>query len=682
MPAPNHRRFIVRSLLAVILLGAAPAATAEPDSPWGTPYIGAQIFTQPGQTREDLEGWFRTLKESDMPYCRLRLDETHMHKGDGTWDFKLYDTAFEMADKYGIKVFADLFPKETVDWRLAKFPQNKAHLQEWAEYIKQVVTRFQNHPSFYAWVLQNEPGSYGMYPKSDLSAELMAEWRAEIEKPTYNSQGYVGSNGFDELNFQRYYISWYLNWISKQVRQYDKEHELHVNTHSIYENLPDYDFAAWRKSLTFLGASCHPSLHYAYFDRAQYPMVISLNCDITRSGAGNLPFIVTELQGGNNTYSGINELCPTKEEITQWIWTSIGCGAKGVVFWTLNPRAVGGEAGEWGMLDFQQQPSDRLKATSVAARELIKHKEIYATAKPLLAPIYLLYSKETFWMEQAKQGRPGDATASEGRLAGGMIKSVGAWYETLLENGINCHVAEMQDFDWGKPDHAGETIILSQQLSVPSRHWEKLRQFVKSGGRVIVDGLTFFFDENHFSVMQAGFPLADVMGGSLQEVFTNRGDFSLKWNDGSQLPAHLFKGSLHATTGQPMAGEDGKVLAMSNTYGQGRTVWIPSMIGMGARHAGNESLSKWLMKLLATNHADLAIRFQEWQSKVLMRAMKTNSGYLTIIVNKSPETRTVPLSLPSKILNPSPLFADKGGMVVGQNVTIHPEETMVIEWKE
>ena len=31
-----------------------------------------------------------------------------------------------------------------------------------------------------------------------------------------------------------------------------------------------------------------------------------------------MPFWVTELQGGNNTYSGYKAFCPTKEEITQW----------------------------------------------------------------------------------------------------------------------------------------------------------------------------------------------------------------------------------------------------------------------------------------------------------------------------------------------------------------------------
>lgn len=284
-------------------------------------------------------------------------------------------------------------------------------------------------------------------------------------------------------------------------------------------------------------------------------------------------------------------------------------------------------------------------------------------------------------MEQAKQGHPGDAIASEGRLAGGMIKSVAAWYETLLENGINCHVAEMQEFDWDKPDHAGETIIMSHQLSVSSQDWEKIRHFVKSGGRLIADGLTFFFDENHFSVMQTGFPLEDVMGGSLEEILTKRGDFSMKMNNGSLLPAHLFKGSLHETTGKPLATEDDKVLASSNAYGLGRTLWIPSMIGLGARHEGNEALSKWLMKELAPDLANWPFRFQARQPHLLMRTMRTGSDYLSIVVNKSAEARSVPFVLANINLKPTILFADKDAAVAGQKLRIQPEETMVIEWK-
>ena len=171
------------------------------------------------------------------------------------------------------------------------------------------------------------------------------------------------------------------------------------------------------------------------------------------------------------------------------------------------------------------------------------------------------------------------------------------------------------------------------------------------------------------------------MGGSLAEVFTKRGDFSLNMNDGSLLPAHLFKGSLRVTTGKPMANKDDQVFAMSNAYGQGRAIWIPSMIGLGARHDGNAALSKWLMNELSSDLNCWPIRFQARQPQMLMRTMQTGSKYLTIIVNKSTESRRVPFVLADKKLKPMILFADKNGTIAGEYARIQPEETMVIEWK-
>ena len=398
-------------------------------------------------------------------------------------------------------------------------------------------------------------------------------------------------------------------------------------------------------------------------------------------GAGELPFVVTELQGGNVSYSGVNELCPTEEEITQWIWTSVGCGAEGVIFWCLNPRAVGWEAGEWSLLDFQNKPSERMRSAAAVAEELTANKEIYSAAKPLLAPVYLLYSKESFWIEIAKQGRAGDPVASEGRLTGAVIKSMAGWYQSLLEIGINGHVAEMKEFAWGKPSHAGETIILSHQLAVHSGDWEKLRHFVRAGGRLIADGLTFFFDEHHLTLMQTGFPLEDVMGGSLSEVFTQRDDFTLKTVDEIELPAHLLKGSLRLTTAKALAIENDIVTASVNVYGNGKAIWVPSLIGLGAKRSSNEVLSNWLMAELQTDLERWPVRFESWQADVMLRTMTTPSGYLTILINKSTEARIVPLAWNNDAITSFILFADKAGTVVDRAVHMHAEETIVIEWR-
>jgi hypothetical protein len=126
---------------------------------------------------------------------------------------------------------------------------------------------------------------------------------------------------------------------------------LHVNNHAIFQNMTEYDFPEWRKFLKSLGGSAHASWHFSYFKRNQYAVAMSANCKIIRSGAGTIPWLMTEIQGGNNTYSGFNAMCPTREEISQWLWIVIGSGGKGGIFWTLNPRASGFEAGELKEID-------------------------------------------------------------------------------------------------------------------------------------------------------------------------------------------------------------------------------------------------------------------------------------------------------------------------------------------
>jgi beta-galactosidase len=664
-------------IITIALLISSLSINAQKE---GLPFVGAQVFIEPGQTNEEVENWFRILQEQKMTVCRIRLHEIHMQRPNGTWDFSRYDFAFKMAEKYGIKIFATLYPKEiSPDWRLEKFPQNKEHLKSLEKFIKAMVMNFGKFNSLYSWVIQNEPGAYGMYPKSNLSDSLKTAWKKTQLPALYKSKGYNADNYLEEKMFQRNYITWFLSWITDKVKETGDKHEIHVNNQDIFMNAPEYDFVTWRKFLTIFGASAHPSWHYTFFNRNQYPMVFSANCDLMRSGAGDKPFIVTELQGGNNTYSGYAPMNPTKDEITQWLWVSIGSGSKGTIFWTLNPRAVGGEAGEWAMIDFQQKPTDRLLAAGAVANELSKNKALFENAKPYQSPIYILYSKESFWQEKTKADRK-EKEEIEGRTEGAMIKSVITWYEALTACGLNSNLGEMSQFQWDKPSYVGETIILTHQIAISSDYWEKIRHFVKSGGKLIADGLTFFYDENQFAVMQTGFPLADVMGGSIAEIVTAPGDFNLKIGS-ENLPAHLFKGFLSTTTGKVLAKEGENIVAMTNQFGKGSATWIPSLLGLGAKRVDNMPLSRFVQSELAGTIQNFPVRFEVPQKGVQMRTMVSGSEIITIIINKSTETKNFKLFVKNSSAKPTVLVASKQGYVSGKKIRIQAEETMVILWK-
>jgi len=642
------------------------------------PEIGAEVFIEPGQTPQEIDTWFKRLKECHMTVTRIRMFETYMHKADGSWDYTLFDQAFKAGDKYGIKIYANLFPATSfTDVGGFKFPRDEKHLESIAEYIKNLVTHFKQFKSCYGWVPINEPGS-GHYPSDKFSQNKFSEWKALQPVAEYNSKGYEHLDFSDE-RFLLDYNTWFLKWLTDEIHKYDPDSPIHVNNHAIFQNVAEYDFPQWRKFLTSLGASAHASWHFGYFTRDQYAMAVSANSEIIRSGAGNLPWLMTELQGGNNTYSGNAAMCPTKEEISQWLWTTIGTGGKGAIFWCLNPRSSGKEAGEWAMLDFQNDPSDRMTAASDVAGVIQNHASLFANSTEVESGINIVYIRESLWVE-SKLKASGDKY--EGRDPGGVMKSALGYFEALSEMGLQANLKEIDEFDFSKSDYSGISIILAHQIAIPSRYWKKLEDFVSKGGKLIVDGLTAYYDENAVCILNTGFPLEKLFGGNIREFKLISNLFDVKIDD-ITLPANLWRGSIKPTTVRPIGFSGNEIIASRNKFGKGEVLWIPSLIGLGSRiKCDYTSLSELLKKEVYSSIQSSPFSFKEIQKGMFLKTIKSNESYITIIINKSVDNRAVVLNHKEGFnLNPSILYANKIGTVSGDVIEIAPEETMVIEWK-
>jgi beta-galactosidase len=261
-----------------------------------------------------------------------------------------------------------------------------------------MTRHFSKFKSLYGYVLINEPGG-GALPKTEFTKMKFQEWSKTHIRKEYTDKGFPVLMDLYELEFQKDYGTWFLKWIAEEITKYDNTHEIHVNNHAIFVNCAEYDFPEWRRFLTTLGGSAHASWHFGYFSRQQYAMAMSANCEILRSGAGSIPWWMTELQGGNNTYSGQTPICPTKEEIAQWIWIVTATEGKGSMFWCLNPRSSGIEAGEWALLDFQNKPTDRMIAAKDVAEALNRNAALFTKPKEVESGINILYIRQSLWAD-------------------------------------------------------------------------------------------------------------------------------------------------------------------------------------------------------------------------------------------------------------------------------------------
>lgn len=642
------------------------------------PFVGAQVFIEPGQTPEEIDTWFRLMKENNFQVCRIRMFESYMKKTDGTWDFSLFDNAFLSAEKYGIRIFGTIFPyTQKTDIGGFKFPSDEAHLKSIGVFIKELTTHFKSYSSLYGWVLINEPGTGGKVPWTDLTRKKYEEWKKIHPPKEFTEKGYPVLVDLNEDAFLYDLNTWYLSWLAAEIRKYDSTHEIHVNNHAMFQNCAEYNFPEWRKFLTSLGGSAHAAWHFGYFTRSQYAMAMSANSEILRSGAGNLPWLMTELQGGNNTYSGGAPMCPTKEEISQWLWIIYASGGKGSIFWTLNPRASGIEAGEWALLDFQNHPSDRMMEAGRIARAIEKNHELFAANNPVESGINILYIRQSFWAESKMA--TGSAQNYEARKTGGVMKSALGYFEALSEMGLNCNLKAFEEFDFTKNDYTGTTIILSQQISIPSSYAAVLGKFVENGGKLIVDGLTGFYDENLHNTMITGFPFEKLFGGNISEFKLVDDEFKIKWKDYS-IPAHLWRGTVVPGSGEIAATNEGEPIALRNKSGRGEVLWIPSLIGLGSRLSGNySSLCRFLNEEI--NFNNVTARFRTPQEDMLMKTIRSDSSIITIIINKKERSSQVFLDFGKNVPSGRIIYANKQGKINGTSVQIGSEETMVVEWR-
>jgi len=639
------------------------------------PLIGAEIFIEPGQSSDDVESWFRTLRENNMNITRIRMFENYMKDANGEWDFSLFDRAFSYAEKYDIKVYANLFPAtDFTDVGGFKFPNDEEHLIRIADYIKNVVLHFKKFSSLYGWVPINEPGGGNI--NNSLARIIYEKWQNDNKNLSHSVDKLTDYQhlSFNNERFLLYYNTWYLKWLSDEIRKYDKENPIHVNNHQIFTLASQYDFPSWRTFLSSLGGSAHASWHFGFFRRNKYAIAMSANSEILRSGADNIPWLMTELQGGNNIYSGNQPMCPTKEEISQWFWINIGSGSKGAIYWCLNPRASGTEAGEWAMVDFQNKPTDRLLEAGRIGSVIDKHKRLFSEARPVNSKIHIIYIRESMWVENRMVGRSRDF---EMRQPGGVMKSALSYFEAFSQMGLQPSFEEFGEFDFNESTYKGHTMVLSNQIAIPVKYHDKLRYFVKNGGQLIVDGLTGYYDENVICRMMNDFPLKDLFGGSVSEFKFTDNLFQLQVGQ-DKLVSHSLKGYIVPAAGKSIGLEEGKTIGLLNQYGEGRVVWIPSLIGLGTRIENNfGSLIMLLQKYVNINDE---IHFEPFQNEMLMKTLKNGEQYISIIINKSDSKRDVKVITPFELKDPMILFSNGTALMTDNILSIGSEETVVISW--
>jgi beta-galactosidase len=627
--------------------------------PADPPLLGAEVWIEPGQTPEQVEGWFRELAQEHMPVARVFMMWADLETGPGQWDYTLYDRAFRAAEKYHVRVVATLTPGGPPPFLHGNgnqgngYPATEAARAATAIYIEKVVNRYKRSPALDTWLLVNEPGmTPAEYPLA------VTEFRGSLAKqyknvgamnrswgtayasfaeatPSASTGEFASKNRqLDWITFWRGYQTEQLLWLERQVRLHDPDpkHGIHVNPHALIRNLAGLsdDLASWRPFLSSLGCSIHPGWHFGVLNRDQYALGVSYINDLVTGAVEPKPHWVTELQGGNNIYSASKPMDPTPADIAQWVWTSIGSGANRVIFWLLNARLKGTEAAEWSLLDFQQRPSKRLQTASEIARVIEVHSEFFSKAQPEQPPITVILSLETMALEEQFNDADFPGRSSNAHLLAAL-----GMYQALTQIGAPPRLKQFDDYDWRAKTVRPRVAIVPDARAITEDQIGDLEAFVENGNTLLITGLTGFYDPQARAWPLAGFPLARVTGSDLKEVhfISPDVDLALKTPD-MTLPSHLWISSIENHSAQVAGERDGEITAtIRRTGNDGTVVWIPSPVDIGAWLRGTELLAAYLKSTLAKAVDGEPFRFPRPQPGCLMRVLNSGNATLSVLTN-------------------------------------------------
>ena len=683
-------RALALSLLLVLSAGARAGARARD----ARPLLGAQVWIEPGQRPEDVERWFKTLADGRMPVARLFLMWNYIEREPGVWDFGLYDRAFRAAEKYNVRVVATLTPNWGPPHRGylhasqgGPIRDTDARLAEAREYVARVVARYKSSPALDSWMLMNEPGQRPapdrlalqryrpwLAKKYGTIAKLNEAWTADFTSFTavpYDQRWAAGGFAFtapaaftDWQTFWRAHLAWYLNEVAAEVRRADPARHVHANPHALVGNLSanSFDLPGWRRFLDSLGASIHPSWHFGLLRREQFALGVGYVCDLVRGASEPRPFWVTELQGGPNLYSSVRPMSPTRDDIAQWVWTGVGAGADRVVFWLLNARAQGSEAGEWSLLDLGGRPGERFETASDIARALERHADFFDKARPVESPVSIILSLETMTLQERFASNDSPARGRDAHV----LEALGL-YQALAELGLPAHVKHFDDFDWRGPSQPPRLAILPHVTALTREQARGVEAFVRGGNTLLVTGLTGLYDEEARFTPSTRWPLADLLGARPKEVETPAGRAEVFWSRPAlTLPSQTWLGEVENDSAEVAARQGGRVTAVRKRVGRGEAVWIPSLIGMGAWHGDGAPLAALLEELSAPFTRDAPLRFDGRQTGCLVRVLRSGASYVTVVTNGTAEPRRCRLRRPAG-LTPQ--------LIWGEPSTLTPDNT-------
>jgi len=614
--------------------------------------IGAEFFLNRTETKESVQRHFRLMHENGLTLARIFVIWDDIERTPGNWDFAGYDWIYDAAAESGIKIVATLCAEDPPGWvKKTPFYHNRTNLNDpeirkhAAIYIAKVVNRYRGHTAQGAWLLMNEPTKYDTEPstfqafgdwlrlKYGTVDELNKHWFRSAE--TFSDVQVTPGQLSEYWNDYHRAVDWrefnidnlvdQLLWIKGQIQALDISHPTHINVDEPIGAAYGQDVWKEKRIVDILGASIHPAWIFPHTSpHTEYGERFAYRLDLIGSPAGEQPWWVTELQSGPTIYTGGFPLNPTPEDMTRWLWDSFGAGSKAVIFWLWHPRVGGTEAGEWGLVSLEGEPSVRLSAVKAVA-EGVKRNAYLAEAQPQPAKVAILYNRESAILNALDERTQHRGNEIEESLMG--------CYLALHRAHIPVQFVDIEQLKKTLPGNV-EVLYTPYSYAIDDLGVAALRDFVNKGGRLWADGLTAW--KNETGEIRPTIPggLSDVFGVEASDIYPVKADEPYSITSQNERAGELWKLPLKLQGAEVVLPDrEGKPFATRHRFGKGQVLYFESALTLAYFKRNNPVVQRLIVKPALEAQADALVQMKKGSDAVCFRGLAHPSGPVAILTN-------------------------------------------------
>jgi beta-galactosidase len=339
------------------------------------------------------------------------------------------------------------------------------------------------------------------------------------------------------------------------IRRYTPD--IPVTTNFMATNCLAADYWKWSTEVDIVAND-----HYLVAQRTDNHILLAMDADLTRSLAGNRPWMLMEHSTGAVNWQGRN-IAKRPGELARNSLSHLARGADAVMFFQFRASRFGAEKFHSAMLPHAGTGARIWREVLDLGDDL--KKLAAAKGSTVESRVAILWDVESFWAQDLEWRPSSDLNHRE---------RIEAYYTALWQAGIST------DFAHPEADLSGYDLVLAPALYlVGDKAADNLKKYVSDGGNLLVSYFSGIVDAND-TVPAGASPgaLRDVLGLEIHEFLPLRENETVTLNSGasgSMWTEEIYPGTATVLSSYIDGPAASRPAVTRNTFGNG-TAWYVS----------------------------------------------------------------------------------------------------------